>query len=98
MVGIQPVDKLTGLNKDELDQLLLSDEEEQIKEQVWVEMDREYLKAIAGKCVTVPAIWSDLKMQSIAEQPKGSNASQVQHRPSTRRFVPHFMPPKFLAN
>ena len=43
-------------NEDELDQLLLSDEEVQIKERVWVEMNREYLEAIAGKCVTIPAI------------------------------------------
>ena len=55
MAGIQPVDnlELTGLNEDELDQLLLSNEEVRIKEQVWVEMNHE---AIAGKCVTIPAI------------------------------------------
>ena len=56
VAGIQPVDELTGLNEDELDQLLLSDEEVRIKERVWVEMNREYLEAIAGKCVTIPAI------------------------------------------
>lgn len=58
MVGIQLVDnlELTGLNEDELDQLLLSNKEVQIKEQVWVEMNWEYLKAIAGKCVPIPAI------------------------------------------
>lgn len=98
VAGIQPVDELTGLNEDELDQLLLSEEEVRIKERVWVEMNREYLEAIAGKCITVSAIWSDLKMRLVAEQPKGSNASQAQHRLSTRRFVPNSIPPKFIAN
>ncbi len=50
VAGIQPVDELTGLDEEELDQLLLSEEEVRIKERVWVEMNREYLEAIAGKC------------------------------------------------
>ena len=58
MAGIQLVDnsESTGLNEDELDQLLLSDEEVWIKERVQVEMNWEYLEAIAGKCVTISAI------------------------------------------
>ena len=98
VAGIQPVDELTGLDEDELDQLLLSEEEVRIKERVWVEMNREYLEAIAGKCVTGAGINSCLTTRSVSEQPRGSNASRAQHRPSTRRFALHFLPPKFLAN
>ena len=48
MAGIQPVDELDGLDEKELDQFLLSEEEVRIKERVWVEINREYLEAIAG--------------------------------------------------
>lgn len=49
VAGILPVDELTGLDEDELDLLLLSEDEVRIKERVWVEMNREYLEAIAAK-------------------------------------------------
>jgi transcription factor IIIB subunit 2 len=65
VAGIQPVDELTGLDEEELDQLLLSGEEVRIKERVWVEMNREYLEAIAGKCVTGAVIWSGLTTRSV---------------------------------
>ena len=42
------VDELKGLDEDELDRFLLSEEEAKIKERVWVEMNREYLEGIAG--------------------------------------------------
>ncbi|KAF8446219.1 cyclin-like protein [Boletus edulis BED1] len=42
------VDELKGLDEEELDRFLLSDEEVKIKERVWVEMNREYLEGIAG--------------------------------------------------
>ncbi|KAF8265278.1 cyclin-like protein [Lactarius quietus] len=51
VASIQPLDDLTGLDEDELDQLLLSEDEVRIKERVWVEMNREYLEAIAGKFI-----------------------------------------------
>ena len=41
------VDELLGLNEGELDAFLLSEEEVRIKERVWVEMNKEYLEAIA---------------------------------------------------
>ena len=85
VAGIQPVDELTGLDEEELDQLLLHDEEVRIKERVWVEMNREYLEAIAGECGIGAAIWSGLTIRSVAEQPRGSNAILVQRRQSTRR-------------
>ncbi|THH07342.1 hypothetical protein EW146_g9345, partial [Bondarzewia mesenterica] len=43
------VDELLGLDEEELDAFLLSEEEVRIKERVWVEMNKEYLEAIALK-------------------------------------------------
>ena len=48
IAAIQPVDELVGLDEDELDQFVMTEEEVRIKERVWVEMNREYLEAIAG--------------------------------------------------
>lgn len=45
--GYAVVDELLGLDEDELDKFLLTDEEVKIKERVWVEMNKEYLEAIA---------------------------------------------------
>ncbi|KAG6807704.1 hypothetical protein H0H92_006654, partial [Tricholoma furcatifolium] len=42
-------DELLGLDEEELDRFLLSEEEVKIKERVWVELNRDYLEAIAGK-------------------------------------------------
>ena len=49
MASFQPVDELTGLDEEELDQFLMTDKEVRIRERVWVEMNREYLEAIAGR-------------------------------------------------
>lgn len=48
--GFTVVDELLGLDEDELDKFLLTDEEVKIKERVWVEMNKEYLEAIACGC------------------------------------------------
>ncbi|KAF8151380.1 hypothetical protein B0H34DRAFT_664907, partial [Crassisporium funariophilum] len=42
-------DELSGLNEDELDRFILNEEEVRIKERVWVELNKEYLEAIAAK-------------------------------------------------
>ena len=38
-----------GLNKEELDRFILSEDEVNIKECVWVELNRDYLEALAGE-------------------------------------------------
>ncbi|KAF8622040.1 hypothetical protein AX15_007325 [Amanita polypyramis BW_CC] len=38
-----------GLNDEELDRFLLSEEESKIKERVWVELNKDYLEALAAK-------------------------------------------------
>lgn len=42
-------DDLTGLDEDELDAFLLTEEEVKIKERVWVELNKDYLEALAAK-------------------------------------------------
>ncbi|KAF8073919.1 BRF1-domain-containing protein [Lyophyllum atratum] len=42
-------DELLGLDEEELDRFLLSDAEVRIKERVWVELNKDYLEAIAAK-------------------------------------------------
>ncbi|KAH9932745.1 uncharacterized protein BXZ73DRAFT_89901 [Epithele typhae] len=42
-------DELLGLDEDELDRFILTEEEVRIKERVWVEMNLDYLEAIAAK-------------------------------------------------
>lgn len=42
------IDELLGLDEEELDRFLLSEEEVKIKERVWVELNKDYLEAIAG--------------------------------------------------
>ena len=42
-------DEFADLDDEELDQFILTDEEVRTKERVWVEMNKDYLEAIAGK-------------------------------------------------
>ncbi|KAK7036690.1 transcription factor TFIIIB subunit brf1 [Paramarasmius palmivorus] len=43
------VDELLGLDEEELDAFLLNEEEVKIKERVWVELNKDYLEALAAK-------------------------------------------------
>ena len=49
LAQISVVDDLLGLDEEELDRFLLTEEEVKIKERVWVELNREYLEGLAGK-------------------------------------------------
>lgn len=42
-------DELSGLDEAELDRFILNDEEVRIKERVWVELNKDYLEALAGE-------------------------------------------------
>ncbi|KAL0068943.1 transcription factor TFIIIB subunit brf1 [Marasmius tenuissimus] len=42
-------DELLGLDEEELDRFLLSEDEVKLKERVWVELNRDYLEALAAK-------------------------------------------------
>jgi transcription factor IIIB 90 kDa subunit len=43
------VEELQGLDEDELDAFILTEEEVRLKERVWVEMNRDYLENLAGE-------------------------------------------------
>ncbi|KAJ7208057.1 BRF1-domain-containing protein [Mycena pura] len=49
LAQITVVDELLGLDEEELDRFLLSEEEVKIKERVWVELNKDYLEALAAK-------------------------------------------------
>ncbi|KAJ7475230.1 BRF1-domain-containing protein [Mycena galericulata] len=48
-------DELLGLDEDELDRFILSEDEVKIKERVWVELNKDYLEALAAKGNAEPA-------------------------------------------
>ncbi|KAJ7074457.1 BRF1-domain-containing protein [Mycena amicta] len=43
------IDELMGLDEDELDRFILTEDEVKIKERVWVELNKDYLEALAAK-------------------------------------------------
>ncbi|KJA27538.1 hypothetical protein HYPSUDRAFT_944631 [Hypholoma sublateritium FD-334 SS-4] len=49
LAQIGVVDELMGLNEEELDRFILTEDEVRIKERVWVELNKDYLEAIAAK-------------------------------------------------
>jgi transcription factor IIIB subunit 2 len=53
LAQIEVVDDLMGLNEEELDRFILSEDEVRIKERVWVELNKDYLEAIAGEFYTI---------------------------------------------
>lgn len=60
-VGLE-VDELQGLDEDELDAFILTEDEVKIKERVWVELNKDYLEALAGTSPPVhfehrPILW-----------------------------------------
>jgi transcription factor IIIB subunit 2 len=58
LAQISVVDELLGLNEEELDRFILSEEEVKVKERVWVELNKDYLEALAGELTTVIfAVW-----------------------------------------
>lgn len=48
LAQITVVDDLMGLDEDELDRFILTEAEVKIKERVWVELNKDYLEALAG--------------------------------------------------
>jgi len=49
---VAEVDELKGLDEDELDAFILTEEEVHVKERIWVEMNRDYLEKLAGKLLS----------------------------------------------
>jgi transcription factor IIIB subunit 2 len=49
LAHITVADELAGLDEEELDRFLLTEDEVKIKERVWVELNKEYLEDLAGE-------------------------------------------------
>lgn len=64
LAQITVADDLMGLDEEELDRFILSDEEVRIKERVWVELNRDYLEAIAGEFFfyVTPILWEAMDL------------------------------------
>jgi transcription factor IIIB subunit 2 len=60
LAQIEVVDDLLGLNEEELDRFILSEAEVKIKERVWVELNKDYLEALAGELSLSSRPMSDL--------------------------------------
>lgn len=81
------VDELKGLDEEELDRFLLSEEEVNVKERVWVEMNREYLEGIAGM---FPFFSVEICRSMGASQQKQINWKEAHSRQEAARFVSPF--------
>ncbi|KAF9069472.1 hypothetical protein BDP27DRAFT_1383193 [Rhodocollybia butyracea] len=66
-------DELMGLDEDELNRFLLTDEEVKIKERVWVELNKDYLEALAAK--------GDLSSSKEAKGAKSRKRQKVSNKP-----------------
>ncbi|EMD35190.1 hypothetical protein CERSUDRAFT_116658 [Gelatoporia subvermispora B] len=66
-------DELLGLDEEELDQFLLTEEEVRIKERVWVEMNLDYLEAIAAK--------SEQQAEAEAKEKKSRKRRKTSNKP-----------------
>jgi transcription factor IIIB 90 kDa subunit len=98
IAAIQPVDELAGLDEEELDQFLMSEEEVRIRERVWVEMNREYLEAIAGVFLGIGIKHAGSSDIPVTEQRKENNMSQAPHQLSIRRFASSFTRAMYLTD
>jgi transcription factor IIIB subunit 2 len=49
IAAIKAGDDLEGLDEEELDRFILTEEEVKVKERVWVELNKDYLEALAGE-------------------------------------------------
>lgn len=71
-VGLED-DELKGLDEDELDAFILTEEEVKIKERVWVELNKDYLEALAGEiilplCIFIGVAWIAERFSRLVEQ------------------------------
>ncbi|KAL1709492.1 cyclin-like protein, partial [Schizophyllum commune] len=72
-------DELLDLDEEELDRFILGEEEVKIKERVWVELNRDYLEALAG-------VWSAAKRKG--NKPRdASNATGATAAEAARHLV-----------
>ncbi|KAF9524769.1 hypothetical protein CPB83DRAFT_860671 [Crepidotus variabilis] len=82
------VDELTGLDEDELDRFILSEDEVKIKERVWVELNRDYLEALAAKGDQDTSSSKSRKRRKTTNKPRdSSNAAGGTAAESVRNLI-----------
>ncbi|KAF7313222.1 BRF1-domain-containing protein [Mycena kentingensis (nom. inval.)] len=67
------VDELVGLDEDELDRFILTEDEVKIKERVWVELNKEYLEAIAARGNEEPKVKSKKRRKTTPMAPRDTS-------------------------
>ncbi|KAF9481486.1 cyclin-like protein [Pholiota conissans] len=75
LAQMEVVDELMGLNEDELDRFILSEEEVKIKERVWVELNKDYLEAIAAKGDQDTSTTKSKKRRKTNNKPRDSSTA-----------------------
>ena len=61
-------DELLGLDEEELDRFILTEEEVRWKERIWVEMNKDYLEAIAGEYTILACMCTVKRCCAFAER------------------------------
>ena len=79
-------EELVGLDEDELDAFILTDEEVRIKERVWVEMNKEYLENLAGMSIHTPR-HSLYSLNDLAQRKQSWNSSAESRRRKSERYM-----------
>ncbi|KAH6897682.1 cyclin-like protein, partial [Coprinopsis sp. MPI-PUGE-AT-0042] len=84
--GDEEIDELTGLDESELDKFLLSPAEVKIKERVWVELNRDYLEALAGEWfpISIPLV---LRRKTNNKPRDASSAAGTSAAESVRNLI-----------
>ncbi|EDR03383.1 uncharacterized protein LACBIDRAFT_143618, partial [Laccaria bicolor S238N-H82] len=79
LAQISVVDELLGLDEAELDRFILSEDEVRVKERVWVELNKEYLEALAGKsfseCQSFPLCLQGLSRRKGNNKPRDASTA-----------------------
>ena len=89
LAHIEPTDELLGLDEDELDRFILSEEEVRIKERIWVEINKDYLEALAGMCIEVYMLLYCIFDEVETTQRKWRYSEIRMKSKDLARFVPH---------
>ncbi|KIM36403.1 hypothetical protein M413DRAFT_449126 [Hebeloma cylindrosporum] len=75
LAQIGVVDELLGLNEEELDRFILSEAEVKIKERVWVELNKDYLEALAAKGDQTASTTKSKKRRKTNNKPRDASTA-----------------------
>lgn len=89
--AVAAVDELQGLDEEELDALILSAEEVQLKERIWVEINKDYLQNLAGKRYSRIHSNRAFAQWLVAKMAVESGTSEAQRRKVRISHMPPFV-------